>query len=218
MKILDAEIVTSAASAEGLPRAATNRVALAGRSNVGKSSLINALVRRRLARTSRAPGKTRLINIYRIRVAAGPARPDTIYLVDLPGYGYTRGGRAAAHTFAELTEAYFGAAARPAARTGARATAAPDAGRRLDVLLLVDARHPGLEPDRDALAWLKSRGCQIAVVGTKADTLTRAARARTQDALERALETPVLLVSAKTGEGMSDLWKLITGLAGGRRV
>ena len=85
----DASFVRSAASVDDLPRDGAAEIALVGRSNVGKSSLINALVRQRLARTSAAPGKTRLANIYRVRRGGGPP----IYLVDLPGYGYARGGR-----------------------------------------------------------------------------------------------------------------------------
>src|SRR5262245_65589590 len=77
---------------------------MVGRSNVGKSSLINALVRQRVARTSAAPGKTRLANVY--RVARGGGEP--FYLVDLPGYGYARGGRDAAREFEALSAAYFG--------------------------------------------------------------------------------------------------------------
>ena len=76
---------------------------MVGRSNVGKSSLINALLRQRVARTSAAPGKTRLANVY--RVARGSSPP--FYLVDLPGYGYARGGAPAAREFEELTTAYF---------------------------------------------------------------------------------------------------------------
>src|SRR5881394_1386996 len=100
----DASFVRSAASVDDLPRDGAAEIALVGRSNVGKSSLINALVRQRLARTSGAPGTTRLVNIY--RVAAGARRP--FYLVDLPGYGFARGGPEAAHAFDEVTREYFG--------------------------------------------------------------------------------------------------------------
>jgi GTP-binding protein len=101
---IDAEFVTSAASAADFPADGRSEVALVGRSNVGKSSLINALTRRRVARTSAAPGKTRLANIY--SVARGSA--GALYLVDLPGYGYARGGAESAQEFADLTRAYFG--------------------------------------------------------------------------------------------------------------
>src|ERR671930_2486909 len=82
-----AEFVTSAAGAGDFPRDRLPEVALVGRSNVGKSSLINALVRKPLARTSAAPGKTRLANFYRVQRGTSPP----LYLVDLPGYGYARG-------------------------------------------------------------------------------------------------------------------------------
>ena len=163
---------------------------MVGRSNVGKSSLINALVRRPLARTSAAPGKTRLANFYRVQRATAPAA----YLVDLPGYGYARGGGPAAREFQRLTEAYF-------ARPGARA-----------VLLLVDSRHPGLESDLDAWSWLSSQPCPRGVVGTKVDKLTRADRTRHAHELESLYDGPVLLVSAVTGEGLDELWKLIARL------
>src|SRR5438128_11402065 len=96
-----ATFVRSVADAAGMPHDGLAELAVVGRSNVGKSSLINALVRQRLARTSAAPGKTRLANIY--RVARGGR--ESLYLVDLPGYGYARGDTSA---FASLTRAYFG--------------------------------------------------------------------------------------------------------------
>ena len=185
-----AEFVTSAAGAGDFPRQALPEVALVGRSNVGKSSLINALVRRPLARTSAAPGKTRLANFYRVQRGSAPA----LYLVDLPGYGYARGGDAAAREFQRLTEAYFG-------RPGARA-----------VLLLVDARHPGLDADLDAWAWAQSLPCPSGVIGTKVDKLSRAERTRHARELESLFQIAVPLVSATTGEGLDELWKMIASL------
>lgn len=164
---------------------------MVGRSNVGKSSLINALVRSKVARTSAAPGKTRLANYYRVQ--RGTAR--ALYLVDLPGYGYARGGDPAAREFNRLLEAYF---ARESVEIG--------------VLLLVDMRHPGLESDVEAWGWLRSQPCPSAVVGTKVDKLTRAERARHSRDLESVYDVPVLLTSAETGEGLDELWKMIASL------
>jgi GTP-binding protein len=217
---VSAEFVTSAAGARDFPRDWLPEVALVGRSNVGKSSLINALVRRRLARTSAAAGKTRLANFYRVQRGSAPA----LYLVDLPGYGYARGGDAASQEFNRLAEAYFGRAAGPSpADAGAsRATPAPDdrrPGRKpIAVLLLVDARHPGLESDLHAWTWLKSQPCARAVVVTKVDKLTRAERMRHTREFESTFDIPVTLVSAETGEGLDELWKLIARLPSRKTV
>src|SRR5215212_7275967 len=189
---ISAEFVTSAASARDFPRDRLAEVAVVGRSNVGKSSLINALVGKAVARTSAAPGKTRLANFYRVRRGAAPP----LYLVDLPGYGYARGGDAAAREFNRLAEAYF-----------ARAVDQP-----IGVLLLVDSRHPGLESDLDAWAWARSLPCPSGVIGTKVDKLTRAERTRHARELESLFQLPVPLVSAMDGEGLDALWKLIVNL------
>jgi GTP-binding protein len=197
LKILNADFVTSAAaggSAAGIPRDAIPQIALAGRSNVGKSSLINALCRKAIARTSAAPGKTRLANIYRVTLegGAGPGRWD-LYLVDLPGYGYARGGADSAEELRAVAEAYF------EART-------PSPG---GVLLLVDSRHPGLAADLKAFAWLQRTGAAPHVVATKVDKLSRAERARNLRELARVFGMAVLPVSVTTGEGLEELWKLI---------
>jgi GTP-binding protein len=168
-------------------------VALVGRSNVGKSSLINALVRQRVARTSAAPGKTRLANVY--RVTRGGAAPW--YLLDLPGYGYARrskdGGDAG---FEELVGTVF--ARQPAG------------------LLLVDARHPGLASDRAAWQWIHTATEGAAVVATKIDKLARGERIRALRELESVFDTSVLPVSAVTGEGLDELWTLIDRLLSNR--
>ncbi len=179
--------MTSAADASGFPRDRLPETAMVGRSNVGKSSVINALARQQVARISAAPGKTRLANFYRV---TGHGTPR--YLVDLPGYGYARGGGAAAEEFRELAEAYF-------APRGISVTA----------LLLVDSRHPGLEADVAAWEWLKALPIPKAVIATKADKLTRAERARHAQQLTTVFDRPVPLVSAHSGEGLEELWKLI---------
>ena len=207
-----AEFVTSAASARDFPRDRLPEVALVGRSNVGKSSLINALVRRKLARTSAAPGKTRLANFYRVQRGSEPA----LYLVDLPGYGYARGGDVSAREFNRLADAYFGRAARETDDLPARGRAGRLAPREgpvaIEVLLLVDSRHPGLDSDLEAWTWVKSQECPCGVVATKVDKLTRAERARHTRQLESLFDVPVTLVSAETGEGLDELWKLIARL------
>ncbi len=221
-----AEFVTSAAGAGDFPRDGLPEVAVVGRSNVGKSSLLNALMRRTLARTSAAPGKTRLANYYRVQ--RGSARP--LYLVDLPGYGYARGGDASAREFNRLAEAYF---SRGLAAGGPEpGTADPEYGRRepargaspgarragpgpriaIGVVLLVDSRHPGLESDMQAWAWLRSQPFPCGVVGTKVDKLTRAERARHSRQFTTMFDMPVPLVSAQTGEGLDELWKTIANL------
>ena len=203
-----AEFVTSAAGAGDFPRDRLPEVVLVGRSNVGKSSLINALVRRPLARTSAAPGKTRLANFYRLKRGNAPA----MYLVDLPGYGYARGGDAPAEEFRALTEAYFDRGRRESGEgAGARS------GVPIAVLLLVDARHPGLESDLEAWQWVRAQAASgrtvgSGVIGTKVDKLTRAERARHARELETLFDIPVPLVSARTGEGLEELWKLIARL------
>lgn len=184
---------------------------MVGRSNVGKSSLINALVRQRIARTSAAPGKTRLVNIY--RVARETAAP--FYLVDLPGYGYARGD---AGELAAVTRAYFGQDRQDRQDRQERqepipappADPAPPA--TVSALLLVDARHPGLANDLEAWRWLTATVGRHGIVATKIDKLSRAERLRALKTNEAAFEHPVWPVSANTGEGLDELWKLIEHL------
>ena len=208
MHVVEAEFITSAADARGVPHDAPH-LAMVGRSNVGKSTLINALLKRRLARTSAAAGKTRLLNFYRVTFDRF-APVSRLYLVDLPGYGYARGGEEAQEEFRLRLDSYFGGASRPAA-----------------VLQLVDARHPGLPQDVAAWDWIRtftthaarnddtgtaSHPLTAAVVATKIDKLSRADRRRALDKWTRQLNAPVLPVSAATGEGMTDLWTLIVRL------
>jgi GTP-binding protein len=198
---ITAEFVRSAAAPADFPIDGLPEVALVGRSNVGKSSAINALVGRRVARASAAPGKTRLANLYRVaREARHP-----LYLVDLPGYGYT--GRPPGD-FEELTRSYF---------AQERREGHPSARARVSALLFVDVRHPGLQSDIDAWAWLSSVVARRAIVGTKVDKLARGQRIRAMRELESVFDDSVLPVSAVTGEGLDELWKLIDTLVNSRK-
>jgi GTP-binding protein len=198
VKLIEARFVTSATSAEGIPRDGVPHVALIGRSNVGKSSLINALTRRPLARTSAAPGKTRLANLYRLDVEGGAGGMGrwSVYLADLPGFGYARGGLGSVAELKAIAEAYFG---------GHHAIAG--------VLHLVDSRHPGLDADAEAAAWLSALGVERAVLATKIDKLTRKERTTNLRELERQLGTAARPISATSGEGLDDLWTLIARLS-----
>ncbi|MEO7270835.1 MAG: ribosome biogenesis GTP-binding protein YihA/YsxC [Vicinamibacterales bacterium] len=202
MKLISADFVTSAAAggrADGIPHDGLAQVAMAGRSNVGKSTLINALCRLKVARTSAAPGKTRLANLYRFTVEGGAGGPGrwSAYIVDLPGYGYARGGASSAEELRAVAEAYFRAAA--------------DA-RRL-TMLLVDARHPGLETDVAAARWLDGMGANRKIVATKVDKLSRTERARNLRIIGDVFGMAALPVSATSGEGLDALWTTIATLA-----
>jgi len=211
VKVLSAEFVTSAAAAAGLPRDPVPQVALIGRSNVGKSSLINALVGRTVARTSAAPGKTRLINLYRIELDAF-APVGRLYLVDLPGYGYARGGTPARAGFARLMQEYFDLA-RTSSAVESKGPGGPSAA-----ILVVDARHPGLPQDVAAWTWIQQLGLPGAVVASKVDKLSRGERTRALNQWNHSLKNPVLPTSAATGEGLEDLWTTIAKLLPPRRT
>ena len=138
-----AEFVISAVFPRDFPTDGRPEIALVGRSNVGKSSLINALVRRVVARTSASPGKTRQVNVYRMTPAGG----SPFYLMDLPGYGHTSGGKQAQREFGALTALYFGSRTSPGdTRNHSRSDFVSPL---CAVVLAVDARHPGLAGDVD---------------------------------------------------------------------
>jgi GTP-binding protein len=197
LRVVATRFIRSAARPADFPADGGPEVALVGRSNVGKSSLINALVQRDVARTSAAPGKTRLVNIYRVELER-PA--GGFYLVDLPGYGHTGGGDQARREFDRLTGEYF-RVQEPEA--GGRRTRRRIAG----AVLAVDARHPGLERDVAAYRWLLTQPAPVEVVATKIDKLTQAERARLGRHMETSFGVAALPVSAATGEGLEQLWK-----------
>jgi GTP-binding protein len=198
MKRIDARFVTSAAEPSQFLHTGIPEIAMVGRSNVGKSSLINALLKQKLARTSAAAGKTRLVNYYLIESSA--ANPQSLYLVDLPGYGYARGGRDSVEAFEHLTQAYFDPSTREARRVAG-------------ILQLVDSRHPDLPQDAAGYAWLLAIQAPLAIAATKIDKLNRSEQSSTLRALKRHYDCPVLPVSAFEGEGLDEIWKTIRGWA-----
>ncbi|HUT98581.1 MAG TPA: ribosome biogenesis GTP-binding protein YihA/YsxC [bacterium] len=192
-RVLRAEFVTSAASPDGLPEPVVPEIALLGRSNVGKSSLINNLVgRKRLAYTSSTPGKTRLLNFYQVQLRTGRGFTD-LRLVDTPGYGYARAPKSEEERFDELACAIL-AASRPS-RAGA--------------VQIVDARHPGLESDVAAREWLGALGVPAVVAATKADKLSRNRLRQALAEHRRALGEMPIPFSAVTGAGRQELWSAV---------
>jgi GTP-binding protein len=189
--IRSAEHAAAAAGAAQFPRPGAPEVAFLGRSNVGKSSLLNRLVRRRaLARTSATPGKTRLLHWYRVVRAA-----DELWLVDLPGYGWARVSKEERRRWQRLVESYL----------EGRATL------RLAVLLQ-DLRRDVGDDELLLLDWLAERGVPAVVALTKADKLPPMRRAERARELARQLRLPaarVLVTSAEKGLGIAELWRAI---------
>lgn len=183
MKILSAEFVTSATGPRQFPADNRPQIAFSGRSNVGKSSLINAFLNRKsLVKTSATPGKTQLINFFLIN--------NEFYCVDLPGYGYAKAPRSVVDAWAPMIEGYI-----------------KDSPQIRVIVVLLDIRR---EPDaRDArlVAWLAHYGVPALYVLTKADKVKRneAAQARQSIAKKLGLAGPPLLTSVKTGQGIVEL-------------
>ena len=182
-----AEFVMGAAAMEGLPPPDLPEVAFAGRSNVGKSSLINALVsRHRLARASTEPGRTREVNFFLL--------DRRLRLVDLPGYGFAKVSRSTARTFQDLGRAYL--------------RGRPNLKR---VYLLIDGRHGLKPPDAEALDALDRAAVSYQIILTKADKLKAAeAEAMVAATLAGVSKRPaafprVIATSAETGAGLADL-------------
>ena len=199
MKIERAEFVRSCASLRDCPADGLLEIALAGRSNVGKSSLLNCLVQQKgLAKTSGTPGKTRLINFFKITL--GLKSPLAFYLVDLPGYGYASASFAQREAWAALVNDYL--THRPALR---------------GLIVLMDVRHPSSLLDQQLLTWIGSDTLPCILVATKSDRLPRGqlalALGRIKDSLPGSVSYPVILpFSSKTGEGRDALLDKIVHL------
>jgi GTP-binding protein len=188
MKFRSAQFAGASADAESFLGDGLPEVAFAGRSNVGKSSLLNRLLGAKLARTSSTPGRTQTVNWFRVE--------DRFWLVDLPGYGYAKVSRTAREAWAKTVASYL---ERPH-------------DRRL-VIQLVDAKVGATALDRDAAEYFGSLAVPCLVVATKIDRLKRGERARRLQEIRRdlglATEDELLAVSADTGEGVRELWKRI---------
>ena len=196
MKHPRAEFLISLPVGGSVPASGLPVVALVGRSNVGKSSLINALAKSRIARAGAKPGTTRLVNVYRLSTAPPQAR--SIIIADLPGYGYARGGRRTRQDFDDLTRGFFDQVEVSPSEPGAIRLAA--------VVLVVDIRHPGLESDLDAHRWAMNGGYPLLTVVTKSDRVSRSSAARLVLEHAASLGTAVVPVSAETGAGIPKVW------------
>jgi GTP-binding protein len=190
-RALTAEYVRSAHRPEDFIRDGKPEIAFVGRSNVGKSSLLNALAgSRKLARTGSTPGRTRAINYFLV--------DRRYYLVDLPGYGYARASRDDRERLARVSERYL-------------ESEPPEGGRR--IVLLVDGKVGATPLDVVALRFLAATGAEIVVAATKADRVGRGERERQRHAIRTSLElstsTPLIFVSAESGEGLKELWREI---------
>ena len=186
----------SAASPAQFPRDGLPEVAFLGRSNVGKSSLLNVLAEvKGLARVSGQPGRTQLINFFRVSGGARPGEAGELYLVDLPGYGYAKVPESTRLSWEQLASSYL--TAREALRL---------------CVVLVDARHDPMEGDLTLRTFLEHNGIPYVVAATKSDKLGKSERQRRVKTLRGGMAAgaqAVTTVSAVSREGVDDLWATI---------
>jgi GTP-binding protein len=189
MIIKNAKFVISAVKPEQYPEGELPEIALAGRSNVGKSSLINRLLHRRgLARTSSTPGKTQQLNYYLIN--------QDLYLVDLPGYGFARVSHDVKVQWGKMINTYL------------------EKRKNLKLVLqLVDIRHAPSKEDVEMYQYLVHHGRSHAVIATKADKISRGQYQKHIKVIRQTLNvlpgTPIILTSSETGLGKQEVWDLI---------
>jgi len=188
VKVLSTEFVKSASKPSEYPKGGLPELAIAGKSNVGKSSLINSLVNRKnLAKTSSTPGRTQMINFFQIN--------GKLSLVDLPGYGYAKVPLHVRQTWKPMVESYL------QTREDIRL-----------VILIIDARRGASADDLNLLDWLDYHGIPSLIVLTKTDKLSQIERAQQKKKLSQNAflsHRPFLFFSAISGEGKDELWKII---------
>ena len=200
IKIIRSEYVTSAVSKKTCPEERLPEIVVVGRSNVGKSSLINSLTNRKsLARTSGTPGKTQTINFFRVelRIFPDPRLPNPVpfYLVDLPGYGYAKTSKTNRKLWAKFIDEYL------------------SSSRDIKfVCQLVDMRHPPQDSDLKSFASLVEKNLPVLVVATKSDKLGKTERQKHLDAIKNSLGVDgesILPYSSQKNEGRSELLDVI---------
>lgn len=189
IKVKTADYIISAVKPEQYPNDHLPEIALSGRSNVGKSSLINTLCNRKnLARTSQRPGKTQTLNYYKIN--------EDFYMVDVPGYGYAKVSKSERSAWGRMLETFF------SVNKKLRAT-----------ILIVDLRHAPSKEDVQMYEFLKYYECPVIVVATKADKISKGKYEKHKKVVKTTLQMdpddPLLLFSSFTGLGKDDVWKTI---------
>ncbi len=185
-----AQFLLPAVSAAQFPRPGPPEIAFLGRSNVGKSSLLNALVGARAAKVSSTPGRTRAINFF---LVSDKSRKPRMVFADLPGYGYAKISKSISASWHAFIEPYL-----------------EERNTLALCICLVDANVPPRANDRQLLDWLRAIDRNFVVVATKIDRLSGNQRARSLADLERGLAVDEILpVSAKTGYGLAELWRRI---------
>ncbi len=187
MRFKHVEFVRSAVMPGDLVRDDRPKVAFAGRSNVGKSSLINKMLKKKgLARTSGTPGRTRAVNYFLI--------DEKVWVVDLPGYGYARVSHAEREKWDRVIGAFF-----------------ERYGPGMPTILLIDAKIDGSPLDVQAVEYFLDLGARLCVTPTKIDRVPRSKRSRKlrsfREFLQLPSDTPLIPVSSKTGEGLPELWR-----------
>lgn len=186
-----AKFVTSAAKPEQFPASHAPEVAFLGRSNVGKSSLLNSLLGTKHAHVSNTPGRTQTINFFAVNFGVEKTRPD-LMLADLPGYGYARVPKHIVGEWPKFIEPYLGEREQ----------------LRLCVCL-IDSNIPPQNSDLQLVEWLQSHGKLFQLVGTKTDRLSGNKLKQSLKALEAEFGGEVLPYSSKSGTGKDELWRVI---------